>query len=255
MACGGSDDKSVPSSEGTYDAPKLIFSNTYEVMEGDSIRIAPTVNVDDSLTYNLNWTMTNDDAIEFSTDDDVGVVNTSAVSEDVDVSFKVTVTDSQDQTNTAIFTVTVKNEIIETVEMAIKNLECTHKIPELDYSNTLEGVDDNEDGLRDDIAQLIALEPVTDEQKVALIEIAKGLQKTLVVDLTNEQQVSELGEKSALNAVCLALRFEKGIDASKYLGRIEAAMMNTSERADKYEAYNAARHGSVTRLPDFSTCL
>lgn len=255
MACGGSDGKSVPSSEASYDAPELIFSNTYEVMEGDSIRIDPTVNVDDSLTYNLDWTMTNGDAVEFSTDDEVGVVNTSAVSEDIDVSFAVTVTDSKDQTNTASFTVTVKNEIIDTVEMAIKNLERTNTIPVLDYSESLVGNDENDDGVRDDIAQLIASEPVTDEQKVALIEIAKGLQNTLVVDLTNEQEVSELGEKSALNAVCLALKFEKGIDASKYLGRIEAAMMNTSERADKYEAYNAARHGSVTRLPDFSSCL
>jgi len=213
MACGGSDDNSVPSSEGTYDAPELIFSNTYEVMEGDSIRIVPTVNVDDSLTYNLDWTMTNGDAIEFSTDDEVGVVNTSAVSEDIDVSFAVTVTDSKDQTNTASFTVTVKNEIIETVEMAIKNLERTNKIPVLDYSESLVGIDENDDGVRDDVAQLIALEPVNDDQKVVLVEVAKGLQKTLAVDLTNEIAVNELGEKSALNAVCLALKFDKASDA------------------------------------------
>lgn len=255
IACGGEDVDVGGISDDTYDSPEIHLDDTYEVLELDSLSIVPSVNVDAALTYELEWSVPDTVSIDFSAVDGVGVIEASEVTEDVEVNFSVAVVDSEGQRDTETFTVIVKDEAVDTVQKAIEKLERTNKLPKLDYSDTLKGVDGNQDGVRDDVAQLIALEPITIEQKSALFNVAKGIQDTLFVDLSDDSLVNALGESLALNAMCLALAFEDGSDAIRYLGRVEAATMNTADRMAKYELYNAARHGSVTRLPDFSLCL
>ena len=89
----------------------------------------------------------------------------------------------------------------------------------------------------------------------ALTDLAKGIQSIMIADLSNEQTVKAMAADVALNSVCLVLVFDDTSDISKYSGRIEGAMANTAKRAAKYEAFSAAMHGSVTRLPDFSACM
>jgi hypothetical protein len=152
-------------------------------------------------------------------------------------------------------TLTVKNEIIDSIEMDFKNLERTNQLPLPDQSETLAGIDENQDGVRDDIEKLIDMQPVTDKQKELLIEQAKWLQEIMTLDLSYMQAISIQSEKSALNSLCLALSFDKTADALKYSNLITSQTMSTFERLLKYEEYNAKLDGSVTRMPLMSACL
>tara|TARA_R110002072_G_scaffold33030_5_gene100230 strand:+ start:14531 stop:14938 length:408 start_codon:yes stop_codon:yes gene_type:complete len=123
-----------------------------------------------------------------------------------------------------------------------------------DSPNSKNQVDSNE-SLRADIVNLIASKPITTDQKNVLIDLTEVLISTLTVDLKNERALSAISEELTLAAVCLAVKFEDGLDAHKNLKWLEAEITNTHERAAKYDAYNSARSGSVTRLPHFSSCL
>ena len=256
VACGGSSDESIslPIAETTYSLPDLKLDPSYEVLEGNILEIIPSINVDQSLTYRLNWSVSSSDAFEVTSDNEKAVVNTNAVNEDVAQSVTVTLTDSQGQTDSATFTVTVKNEIIDSIEAAFKNLERTNQLPLPDQSDTLAGFDLNQDGVRDDIERLIDMQPVTDKQKELLTEKAKWLQEVMALDLSDQQSVNRQGEKSSLNAVCLMHGFEDTSDAAKYSRLITSQTMSTFERIQKYEAYNASRDGSVSHLPNISKC-
>ena len=238
-----------------FQVPVITLNDNYDVLEGGSIEVSPTLIVDGDLTYSLDWAVTNTQSLTHTAVADALTVNTLAVDQDTVVTISVTLTDSESQTAEASFTVTVKNEIIATVEQAIINLERTGKLPVLDTSSTIAGVDENDDGLRDDVANYIQSLTITTSQKEELVNAAKNIQAALLVDTTNDLLVSAIGEQSALSAVCIALSFDKAIDAHRYLAKLEALMANTPARVIQYDAYNAARHGSVTRLPDFSACM
>jgi hypothetical protein len=256
LACGGSSDESISLPiETTYSVPNLTLDASYEVLEGNILEIIPSINVDQSLTYRLNWSVNSSDAFEVTSDNEKAVVNTNAVNEDVAQSVTVTLTDSQGQTDSTTFTVTVKNEIIDSIEGAFKNLERTNQLPLPDQSDTLSGFDLNQDGVRDDIERLIDMQPVTDKQKGLLTENAKWLQEVMALDLTDEQAISFQSEKSALNSLCLALSFDRAADALKYSNLITSQTMSTFQRLSKYEEYNAKLDGSVTRMPLMSACL
>jgi hypothetical protein len=257
VACGDSSDDSIslPTAETTYSVSKLTLDASYEALEGNILEIIPSINVDQSLTYTLNWSVNSSDAFEVTSDNEKAVVNTNAVNEDVAESVIVTLTDSQGRTDSETFTVTVKNEIIDSIEAAFKNLERTNQLPLPDQSDTLAGFDLNQDGMRDDIERLIDMQPVTDKQKQLLTENAKWLQEVMLLDLTDEQAISLQSEKSALNSLCLALSFDRTADALKYSNLITSQTMSTFQRLSKYEEYNAKLDGSVTRMPLMSACL
>jgi hypothetical protein len=149
---------------------------------------------------------------------------------------------------------TVKNEIIDSIEADFKNLERTNQLPLPDQSDTLSGFDLNQDGVRDDIERLIEMQPISLKQKELLTEKAKWLQEVMALDLSDQQSVNRQGEKSSLNAVCLMHGFEDTSAAAKYSRLITSQTMSTFERIQKYEAYNASRDGSVSRLPNTSKC-
>lgn len=238
-----------------FQAPEVTVDSNYDVLEGSSIEITPIFVVDSQLTHSLNWNVANIESISYAIVDDTLTINASAVDEDSVVNASVTLTDSQSQTIEVAFTVTVKNEVILSVEQAIKNLERSGQLPALDTSDTIAGIDADDDGIRDDVAAYIQSLSITTIQRDALVNAAKNIQAALLVDATNDLYVSAIGEQSALSAVCLALSFEQALDAQRYLAKLEALTANTPERVAQYEAYNAARHGSVTRLPDFSACM
>lgn len=263
-ACGGSgsDSKSestpvviTPEPVVTHTKPVVSFDGNLNVLEGESLTITPVISVDSGATYTVGWSVDNGDFIEYTSDQASLFVKSKAVNEDVTSTFTITVTDSNSLSTTVSFAVIINDELVATVAEAISNMERTGALPALDTTPTLQGIDDDDDGIRDDISLYIDTLQVNKEQKIALKDMAKGLQSKLLVDLSNEQAVNAVAEQSSLDAVCLVLQFDSGIELKRHVSKLESFTANTEERQKQYEKYNAARHGSVKRLPDFSACL
>jgi hypothetical protein len=137
----------------------------------------------------------------------------------------------------------------------IKALEDSGKLPKLDRSTSIAGSDVNNNGIRDDIDAWIAALPITDAQKKAAQQAARGKQATLLVDLTDKVALNRLGEQQSRSVNCLSDIFQpdyqQGFDLSS---QIEAITANTKERAKQYIAYNRAASGSVISSVPGNTC-
>jgi len=137
----------------------------------------------------------------------------------------------------------------------IKALEASGQLPQLDRSSSIPGPDANHNGVRDDIEAWIAALPITDQQKKAALQKARGNQKMLLVDLTDKAALQALGDEGAASIVCIGDAFMPNYqNGHKLSAKIEALTANTKERARRYLDYNRAASGSVTRLPDGNTC-
>lgn len=133
-------------------------------------------------------------------------------------------------------------------------LERSGAYPALDRSSDTKGPDANGNGVRDDIEAWINAQSVNDGQRRALMQKARALQRTLVVELQDQRALQEAGEGLAASSNCGIIQFSPYSTFSRFAGKIEAMTANTKERAARYMQYNAARSGSSTTLPDGDTC-
>lgn len=136
----------------------------------------------------------------------------------------------------------------------IAAMENSGAYPKLDRSDSMAGPDANGNGVRDDIEAWINAQPVTDVQKKALLQSAKTLQRTLLVDLNDKQALQQVGEGLMASTKCAGDNFPKRSDSYIYTDKIEAMTSNTRQRAERYMKYNAARSGSSTTYPNGDTC-
>jgi hypothetical protein len=95
---------------------------------------------------------------------------------------------------------------------------------------------------------------VTETQRKALMQKAKSLQQTLLVDLTDKDAVQHVGEGLMASTNCGGDQFTPYEKFSVLRGKIEAMTANTRQRAERYMQYNKASSGSVTTLPNYDTC-
>jgi hypothetical protein len=136
----------------------------------------------------------------------------------------------------------------------IADVERSGKYPTLDRSSDIAGPDVNQNGVRDDIEAWINAQPVTEPQRKALMQKAKALQRTLIVDLTDKEALQQVGEATMAATNCGGDSFESFGKYYEVSGKIEAMTANTRERAMRYMQYSKARSGSITTLPDHDTC-
>ncbi|WP_157008344.1 hypothetical protein [Xenophilus azovorans] len=136
----------------------------------------------------------------------------------------------------------------------IAALEQSGGYPKLDRSGDIAGPDANANGVRDDIESWINMQSLSDLQKRALLQKARALQNTLLVDLNDRTALQKAGEGLMASTNCGSLHFSPYREFSNLAGQIEAMTANTRQRAERYMKYNAARSGSSTRLPDGNTC-
>jgi hypothetical protein len=136
----------------------------------------------------------------------------------------------------------------------IEALERKSAYPALDRSSDIAGPDVNQNGVRDDIEAWINSLNITDLQRRALMQKARALQQTLLVDPTDKVAVQRVGEALMASTNCGGDRFTPYSEFSHLRGKIEAMTANTRERAESYMQYNKASSGSVTALPNHDTC-
>jgi len=141
-----------------------------------------------------------------------------------------------------------------TLAQQIEQMERKGEYPTLDRSSDIAGPDANKNGVRDDIEAWINTLSVTEPQRKALMQKARTLQNTLLVDLSDKYVVQLAGEGLMASNKCGASRFTPYEEFSALRGKIEAMTANTRERAARYMQYNKARSGSSTTYPSGDTC-
>ena len=135
----------------------------------------------------------------------------------------------------------------------IARLEKSGQIPKFDQSTSIAGKDANGNGVRDDIEAYIAVQPLSDVQKKALLQGGKALQLSLVTSLDDKVALDRIGDQSAAAINCLGSVFGES-DRGVWITKIESITVNTRQRAQRYLEYNKAVSGSSGRMPDGDTC-
>ncbi|MCY1530839.1 hypothetical protein D9M68_660450 [compost metagenome] len=138
----------------------------------------------------------------------------------------------------------------------LAQLEATGVLPALDRGDSVAGIDANANGVRDDIERHIEKKYTVSAERAAAMQMARAHQQMLLVDKSNEIALDRVSGGSFRAIVCLGSTFA-GPDASNsslVRTEIRALTTNTKERLLAYLAYNKARSGSVSRLPEGETC-
>ncbi|MDM0034915.1 hypothetical protein QTI33_22465 [Variovorax sp. J22P271] len=133
-------------------------------------------------------------------------------------------------------------------------LERIGTVPALDRSRDISGPDFNRNGVRDDIEAWIHTRPINESQRRALMQKARDLQMTLLVDLKDKAGLDRSGDQLMASTKCAGDRFDPRSESYGYTQKIEAMTANTRERAARYAQYNAAQSGSSTTYPSGDTC-
>jgi len=142
-------------------------------------------------------------------------------------------------------------------QQQLANLEASGAIPVLDREPTLAGIDANGNGVRDDIERYIDGKYPDAAQRKAAIQTAHALQTKLLVNLDDSTALDEAATLGVRAVNCRSIVFP-GIDGIAHSWRmssdIEAMTANTKTRLMAYLAYNKARSGTVSTLPEGNTC-
>lgn len=141
-----------------------------------------------------------------------------------------------------------------TLRDQIAALERIGTVPVLDRSRDIPGPDLNRNGVRDDIEAWIQTRPIDESQRRALMQKARDLQMTLLIDLEDKAALSLHGDQLMASTKCAGDRFDPRSESYGYTRKIEAMTANTRQRAARYAQYNAAQSGSSTAYPSGDTC-
>ena len=133
-------------------------------------------------------------------------------------------------------------------------LEDSGEIPVLDRSASIEGVDDNMNGIREDIEKYIESMPISEVQKKAVQQLAKSLQGALLVDIDDSVALRASSKNISESVQCLSIKFPDVRERMEAINSIESKTANTRERTEKYIQFNNALSGSVSKLLSGDTC-
>lgn len=126
---------------------------------------------------------------------------------------------------------------------AFQQLEAKGKLPILDRTDTIEGVDANHNGVRDDIEAWIASLPDTELQKHRLTVLHQAIKRGMMANLKDEDDLREAGDDVFAAAYCAADAFP-GTDPY-HDTMVRNFTVNTRQRYKAYGKFNAALNGAV----------
>jgi hypothetical protein len=135
--------------------------------------------------------------------------------------------------------------------------EASGQLPQLERLPLIGGVDADNDGVRDDIADHIRKTYTDPVQYRAAMQMARAFQLALLTDLHDAIALRGASDASNRAIVCAISAFpgDSGrITRSRMLRELESMTTNTKERLQAYLAYNKAQSGSVSTEPEGATC-
>jgi hypothetical protein len=131
------------------------------------------------------------------------------------------------------------------------------EIPKLDRTDTIAGIDENGNGIRDDIENYINANYPNEGHRKAVLQFAKTMQDKLLVDVSDMIAVKQVSIKSSRDMHCIFLRFDatKGDEnPSIAWEKIRSMTTNTKVRLRAYLDFNKALEGMAFSLPTGDTC-
>lgn len=139
----------------------------------------------------------------------------------------------------------------------INELTLSNTIPNLERNNLLLGIDEDNNGIRDDIDRYIELHYPNISQQNAVKQLAKALQKTLVADTNDMIIVKNINRDNTRAVNCVFSQFiNENIDKhpAQVSQEIESITSNTKERLLAYLNFNKALNGTSWAIPEGETC-
>lgn len=129
-------------------------------------------------------------------------------------------------------------------------------IPNLDKTSTLEGIDADVNGIRDDIDRYIANTYPAPEQKKAVNQYARNLQDALLVDKTNKEDLKSYQLESSRSITCIFEKIPRDMLPvnSDVIQDILAATINTKLRRVEFKKLNQALDGTSISLQTEDFC-
>ncbi|MDR2342421.1 MAG: hypothetical protein LBD84_05220 [Campylobacteraceae bacterium] len=132
------------------------------------------------------------------------------------------------------------------------------KLPKnLDRTDGLAGIDENRNGIRDDIEKYIVENYHDEGQKKALFQFAKTMQGILLADISDKTAIKKIDMQDSRAMHCIFLQFneKKGTEnPSVAWKKIRSLTTNTKSRLKAYLNFNKALDGTVATLPRGDTC-
>lgn len=138
-------------------------------------------------------------------------------------------------------------EDVETATVQIEEIDVALLPPDPGRVSldTLEGIDVNGDGVRDEVERaLYALNEDSFNNRVILNSGARALQEALVASTTSDDRDDDAASASIAHFVT-CLMAHSDMNVTREIATVEALMLNTDDRVAAYRAYSAGRHGTV----------
>jgi len=136
-----------------------------------------------------------------------------------------------------------------TIGQQIAALEANGTLPTLDRTNTLGGIDANNNDIRDDIERWIASQPITNDKKRALSQFAKSMQESILVDASNSAMVLAVSARESAAIKCINRLGADRVNGVNTISAIEKYMANTKTRVVAYLKYANALNGTIFESP------
>ncbi|MFV5490807.1 hypothetical protein [Acinetobacter sp. ASP199] len=151
---------------------------------------------------------------------------------------------------------TPQDEKITTKEQVFQKLEDEGKLPKLERTDSILGIDQDQNGIRDDIDAYIKEKYKDELQKKAVQQFARVSQLKLAVNLEDEValQASSHEADRAMTCVYKTFKSEPNIDASDVVDEIDNMTTNTKKRLQAYYKYSDALDGFVFTIPQRDYC-
>jgi hypothetical protein len=131
----------------------------------------------------------------------------------------------------------------------LTQLETSKQIPTLDRTETLAGIDANNNGVRDDIEVYINSLPFNLQQRKILYKQSENLQKTILADKNNNALIKDLATESGLIMFCFFYKNRvdpmDGFNPHQITSKIESMVSNTKPRLKEYLLFAKKLDGST----------
>ncbi|ENV12861.1 hypothetical protein KTI62_14725 [Acinetobacter schindleri] len=149
-----------------------------------------------------------------------------------------------------------QNEKITTKEQVFQKLEDEGKLPKLERTDSILGIDKDQNGIRDDIDAHIEQKYKDELEKKAVQQFARNSQQKMAVNLENEVELQASSYEADRATTCVYKTFKNNpnIDASDVIDEIGNMTTNTKKRLQAYYKYSDALDGFVFTIPQRDYC-
>lgn len=133
---------------------------------------------------------------------------------------------------------------------------CGTEDPELDRTDTVAGIDADDNGIRDDIDAYIKQTYRIEEHQKAVNQYAKSLQASLLVDTEDKIAVKAITNEKARAISCISDKIPggKSPNGERVVREILSMTTNTKLRLTQYFVLDKALDGTVISLPSEDVC-